>query len=360
MIGKQLRTESAPRAQTQFECEPVAPRRIQRSGVEFAGTAFSDDLDLIRGLAALAVFVGHIRTLFYLNAQAAGPVGVTTKLLYFVTGLGHEAVVVFFVLSGLLIGNSVVRANASGRWSWNDYIFNRASRLLVVLLPALALGAVWDNIGLLAPSSFDVYRFGSSALTNFGSAIVGNNLTIPIWVGNLFFLQTIAVPVFGSNVPLWSLSNEFWYYLIFPCLFIASIGKQSPLTRLGLFLAGLAGLIFVGADIALYMLIWLMGAALNIKQIHAKSIRSLWGRTWVVLCAGAFVGTLILAKLHTWERLVPSSRLRVPIADYPIGITFASRRSKSSSSNLTPSPQQLRSSPAASLAFHCSWAAWAS
>ena len=46
-------------------------------------------------------------------------------------------------------------------------------------------------------------------------------------MGNLFFLQTIFVPPFGSNAPLWSLSFEFWYYLLFPlCLFALSRGNQ--------------------------------------------------------------------------------------------------------------------------------------
>jgi len=38
---------------------------------------------------------------------------------------------------------------------------------------------------------------------------------------NVFFLQTITVPVYGSNSPLWSLANEFWYYLLFPLLLLA-------------------------------------------------------------------------------------------------------------------------------------------
>jgi peptidoglycan/LPS O-acetylase OafA/YrhL len=42
------------------------------------------------------------------------------------------------------------------------------------------------------------------------------NYTATTFVGNLAFLQTIAVPIFGTNGPMWSLANEFWYYLIFP------------------------------------------------------------------------------------------------------------------------------------------------
>jgi hypothetical protein len=34
------------------------------------------------------------------------------------------------------------------------------------------------------------------------------------FLGNFAFLQTICVPIFGTNGPMWSLANEFWYYII--------------------------------------------------------------------------------------------------------------------------------------------------
>ena len=36
------------------------------------------------------------------------------------------------------------------------------------------------------------------------------------FLGSMAFLQTIYIPTFGSNGPMWSLSNEFWYYIVFP------------------------------------------------------------------------------------------------------------------------------------------------
>jgi peptidoglycan/LPS O-acetylase OafA/YrhL len=56
-------------------------------------------LDLIRALAAMAVFLQHLRTLIF-NNYANGPAGFFKMTFYFLTGFSHEAVVIFFVLSG--------------------------------------------------------------------------------------------------------------------------------------------------------------------------------------------------------------------------------------------------------------------
>src|SRR5262245_43740160 len=91
-------------------------------------------LDVIRGVAAVAVLGGHIRGLFFAeyNQLAAHPLWVT--VMYGVTSLGHQAVMVFFVLSGFLVGGSVLKN--LDNWSWRDYLINRLTRLYVVLLPA--------------------------------------------------------------------------------------------------------------------------------------------------------------------------------------------------------------------------------
>ena len=67
-------------------------------------------LDLARGLAAPAVFAGHLRAFVFVDFQQAGQLGLFWKIFYFLTGLGHSAVMVFFVLSGFLIGENVARS----------------------------------------------------------------------------------------------------------------------------------------------------------------------------------------------------------------------------------------------------------
>ena len=92
---------------------------------------------------------------------------------------------------------------------------------------------------------------------------VRDRLSLPILLGNYAFLQTILVPTLGSNGPLWSLANEFWYYFAFPALVLAVL----PRTRLPhrvLHLALMAAVIFfVKAQIALLGLVWIMGVAIH-------------------------------------------------------------------------------------------------
>jgi peptidoglycan/LPS O-acetylase OafA/YrhL len=118
------------------------------------GTMSSVHLDAIRGAAALVVLLGHTRDLFFSSLTAAfSAPEVTAAALPFrrVTGsvtIGNEAVIIFFVLSGYLVGGSAIRDMRNNRWSWSRYLVQRATRLWIVLLPALLLGVAVDHLGL--------------------------------------------------------------------------------------------------------------------------------------------------------------------------------------------------------------------
>jgi peptidoglycan/LPS O-acetylase OafA/YrhL len=167
---------------------------------------------MVRGLAALLVLGGHLRSFTFDDYVSISDPGLTTTLFYGITGLGHQAVVVFFAMSGFLVGGKALDDMLTGRWSWRWYLLRRLTRLLIVVIPALCLTAVLDGIGILATGGvgFDL------SLRTYNSIPLAPNYTIGTFVGNLAFLQTIAVPIFGTNGPMWSLANEFWYYLIFP------------------------------------------------------------------------------------------------------------------------------------------------
>jgi peptidoglycan/LPS O-acetylase OafA/YrhL len=135
------------------------------------------------------------------------------------------------------------------------------SRLWVVLLPTLLLTLGIDWLGAQITNSAYTGQFH----VHFNS---GPQLAHPAdhsaltFLGNLVFLQTIAVPVFGTNGPLWSLAFEFWYYVLFP-LAVAAI-RASPvrwLARAGYLILFLCLLWMLPAPLLLSGLIWLMGVA---------------------------------------------------------------------------------------------------
>jgi peptidoglycan/LPS O-acetylase OafA/YrhL len=215
-------------------------------------------LDCLRASAALLVVVEHLRAfLFVPFAQLKAP-GIFVKGFYLVTGLGHQAVMIFFVLSGYLVGGSVIAALQSGKWSWREYLLRRMSRLWVVLIPALLLTLFWDKLGYAhAPTGYEgAYReIYNSGPTPTGPA----EWTLAGFVGNAFFLQTILVPCFGTNSPLWSLANEFWYYLLFPLGLTIIVARTWKARILAIILVALT-VLFLPKQILLGGVIWLLGA----------------------------------------------------------------------------------------------------
>lgn len=84
--------------------------------------------------------------------------------VYLASGLGQQWVIVFFVLSGYLVGGSVLRSMALDRWSWRGYLLNRMTRLYTVRVPALVLGAVLD-LAAFTPSGRTAFMAESRTLT---------------------------------------------------------------------------------------------------------------------------------------------------------------------------------------------------
>jgi peptidoglycan/LPS O-acetylase OafA/YrhL len=218
-------------------------------------------LDVLRGPAALLVFAEHWRNFFFQDfAQVENP-GIGLKVFYIFTGAGHEAVMIFFVLSGCVIAHVFYGMNASNSWAWSKYLVARLTRLWIVLIPALVLAFLWDRTGMWLAGGDDPVYSG----TGFGNMVnvpVAETSTLWIFVGNVFFGQKIFVPAFGSLWPSWSIAYEFMYYLAYPALALALIpamGRSWPV-RIGYLLLASGVLVFAGGRIAMSFPIWLAGA----------------------------------------------------------------------------------------------------
>lgn len=220
-------------------------------------------LDLVRGLSALAVVAGHLRAAIFVDYSPSDTTTFSDKLFYAVTALGHEAVMVFFVLSGFFVGGSILRRGQCFRWP--EYALARLTRLWVVLIPALLFTAFVDYlIGASSPEVLagSYYRQWSSG----PSSEAAYSLITSTFVANVFFLQTIVAPVYGSNSPLWSLANEFWYYALFP-MFVYALNCTTPMAvrplSARLFFGTLAAGIFLlmPPGIQKGFFVWLMGVA---------------------------------------------------------------------------------------------------
>jgi peptidoglycan/LPS O-acetylase OafA/YrhL len=246
----------------------------------------------VRGLAALAVCASHFRSALFVDFHAVVSPSQFDRIFYFATGLGHQSVVVFFVMSGWLVGGSVCHQQTSGRFSWIAYAIARLSRLWAVLVPALVCTLSLDTFGMQL-SSGDGYN--GSRMDAIHSGPGGTNpisLSATTFIGNLFFLQTIFVPVLGTNGPLWSLTNEFWYYVIFPLLFpLWALRRQGKTIAIGAI--GVALLVALPTDIQIGFAIWVTGC---IAANYYPRIRAEFAAPWTFALFICFIIVLLASK----------------------------------------------------------------
>ncbi len=110
----------------------------------------------------------YIYTLRRIYIPFAERKGVFLNLVYFITNLGHEAVVVFFVLSGFLIGGNLTDSMRRGSFDLVRYLIARFTRVYIVYLPALIVTEAVFLFGTLVLSDTgDVPLFGRHQL-DFG------------------------------------------------------------------------------------------------------------------------------------------------------------------------------------------------
>ncbi len=177
-------------------------------------------LDALRGLASIYVLVGHARWLLWegyhegykLHPGAYNFVDKVGMYFFSLFQFGHQAVLFFFVLSGFVIHWSVSkRVDKSGKFEIGDYLLRRFKRIYPPLIAAIIFTCFFDRIGLFQnlPIYFSHTQY-SSINENIHPVLNWNSL-----LGNLFFLQTVYTPVWGTNGALWSLMYEWWFYILY-------------------------------------------------------------------------------------------------------------------------------------------------
>jgi peptidoglycan/LPS O-acetylase OafA/YrhL len=308
--------------------------------------AMSSWLDWMRSLAAIAVFAGHLRSFcLEMNFNQAGLAGLMMKVFYLITGLGHQAVTVFFVLSGFLVGGSVVNEfRETGVLRVKAYFVARVARIHSVLIPALVLGAAADWLGLRVLHASAVYEFGHFQRILWWN--VAERLNVGTFLANMVCLQTIIMPTFGSNGPLWSLANEFWYYFLFPALLMAVWPRLLWWRRC--FAAALAAALLwmLGGYRDIYFLFWLAGVGVRL----APKVRT--PPVWLALAA--FGGALVavkspLAQLPGWS---DTGMEAIVTVTFSILLWSTTKRAKQMPLRLAKCGQQLASSSYTLYACH--------
>ena len=186
-------------------------------------------LDLVRFLAAMVVFLSH----FSLHRLSDG-------FLWQFGPYGHQAVTVFFVLSGFVIAYATdTRENTA-----SAFCISRMARMYSVALPAVILTVLLDEIGSrLRPDQYSA-AWGYVQDLSFERFFTALSFTNELW--------TLSVRQ-GSNAAYWSMGYEVPYYVIF------GLALFTP-KRWRVLAVGLA-LLAVGPSIVVALPIWLAGVA---------------------------------------------------------------------------------------------------
>lgn len=235
--------------------------------------ALSRFIDAARWIAALTVAMFHVGALLAVFTPLIGssPYQPPFVWLFWPSyAFAHEAVVVFFVLSGFLVGGAVLQhARTTRRWL-GGYLLDRTVRIYIVLAPVLVVCGGLDLAGSRLFAEAGVYD--SSFYTGaFKPWLV---------LTNLLNLQGTWFPAFGTNLPMWSLGMEYWYYISFALMALLLTPEGSPYRsrwRVPGAVAGLAlaaALAASGSYFLFGFLIWIAGALIRVLPARAALVRS--------------------------------------------------------------------------------------
>jgi peptidoglycan/LPS O-acetylase OafA/YrhL len=184
-------------------------------------------LDFLRATAALLVLFGHTRDPYFLYTDVLAQPGLMLKLFYFITGLHNEAVVIFFVLSGFLIGGSLADSLQRGSFDLVRYLIARFVRIYIVYLPTLVITEAVFLFGsrlLSDPGAGHLRPLFSQQQLGFGGFSQA--------ICHLAGLQGFSCPRWEQNPALWSLGYEWALYLLAPAIIGLIVWKASPGLRL--------------------------------------------------------------------------------------------------------------------------------
>ena len=254
--------------------------------------------DLTRVVAALLVLLYHA------NLRLLSSAGLP------LSGHGHAAVIVFFVLSGYVIAYITAARERTARAYWSS----RLARFYSVALAAVLLTPLLDLAGeALAPA--------------FYAGTTTHDLGWLRIFSSLAFLNEIwGVSIMSfSNVPYWSLCYEFWYYALYA---LYSFGGR----RRWLWCAAL--LLALGPKIALLAPAWVLGVLLyrwqwpQPQRIGRVAGGLLWCASWLAYYLFHHYG--LTAAGSDWLRQMVGTRLhhelafsRFFVADYLLALLVA-------------------------------------
>jgi peptidoglycan/LPS O-acetylase OafA/YrhL len=232
--------------------------------------------DLIRSAAAFAVLFGHTFNIIPLPAWPHPG--------YWLQQYG---VVVFFLLSGYLISQTLHRRLARPESTFTDYAIDRWSRIYSGFLPALLVVALID---WFTTSGLQVAHPETAA-----------RYTAQLFVGNFLMLQSPVIMLpFGSGAPFWTVAIEFWIYMFVGLIAFTARDGLTFNKAVAIFATGIIPVQSFGDNYCI-LVAWLLGALA--ERLNAAGLFNRFSRTELLIAAGAALAYLTHRTMTTPFRI---------------------------------------------------------
>jgi len=222
---------------------------------------------------------------------------------------GYLGVDVFFVISGYLITNIIIRELDTGSFTYRGFIARRARRILPALFVMLSVVSFVAFFVLIERDRGEFFRTLWSVAT--------------FWSNVRFYLDVGYFDISAAYKPLlhtWSLGIEEQFYILFPTylVLVSRLGIQWRFAvTSAIALASLVSAAIVGGDASFYLLpfrAWelLAGALVALwPTLRASSSTSITRNSMAHTSVAALALTIILAssvfaqKSPNWQALTP-------------------------------------------------------
>ncbi|MGB3692283.1 MAG: acyltransferase [Spirulinaceae cyanobacterium] len=199
-------------------------------------------LDALRGFASIYIVLHHLVANFVNSTKGTSSLLKTLKLVF---SFGQEFVIIFFLISGCVIYLSTIR---NSQINFSTYFFKRFRRIYPPVVVAILL----------------------SILIVILNGKIARGIDLRQLMGNLLMLQDtgftkpgVWCEPFVNNYPLWSLSYQWWFYMLFFPLY-KILPQRNYRIYFILFISGSAWLSYLARPnylflVFTYFIIWWSG-----------------------------------------------------------------------------------------------------
>jgi len=264
---------------------------------------FRNDIQFLRGISVIAVILFHLN-----NSYLPG---------------GFLGVDIFFIISGYLITNIIIKKKINNKFSLKEFYFARAKRILPTFFFVLIITYIICYLTFL-PSDLKI----ASRNSFFINLFLGNF--------NYYYFSSDYFSIASSldpHIHLWTLSLEEQFYILYPLLFIFFFKKNIKLLLKVLFLISIISILFYlfsnNFKSVFYLLhgrIWQLMLGGIISIIHLKKIN--YKKKFLNYLSSFGLALIIFSFFVINDNLLNSYRLAIFVPSIGVFLILINKENK--------------------------------